>query len=540
LKDIKIGMAQINSIIGDFEGNFQIIKDYLNKAQKQPVDLLIFPELTVSGYPPQDLIYREEFIARNRDYLNKITTIIPNNMMVVIGFIDEIQDNLYNAAALIQHQKIVAVQHKTLLPNYDVFDEKRYFTSADSQDPVTVDFKGEKLTLGLQICEDLWDQESETKITKNLVDKGAELIINISASPFEKNKRDSRNQLVFDKVQKYQVPFVLVNYCGAQDEIIFAGNSIACDKKGNIVALGKEFREGFFTGTIREKSTKSLSIPQRSVEAAIFNALVLGVRDYFRKTGHTKAILGLSGGIDSAVVAAIAAAAIGPENLTCIAMPSQYTAEMSNTDAEQLAKNLGANFRVIPIEKIYHAFEKELEPLFIKMDEGITEENIQSRARGNIQMAVANKFGALVLNTGNKTELALGYCTMYGDMTGAIGVIGDLNKLEVYSIARYLNKKQNYELIPERIITRPPTAELKSEQVDPFDYNVVAPLVDKIINNGSDKTSLMKTGYPEEVIDDCLRRIRFSEYKRNQAAPALKVSRKAFGIGRRYPIVNKY
>ncbi len=533
-------MAQINSVIGDFQGNFKIIKSYLDKAQKAQVDLLIFPELAVSGYPPQDLIFREEFIARNRDYLEKIVSLIPDNILTVIGFIDEFQGNLYNAAALIRNQEIIAVRHKTLLPNYDVFDEKRYFISADSQEPVTVDFKGEKLTLGLQICEDLWDDNSDIKITENLVSKGADLIINISASPFEKNKRDSRNQLIFNKVKEFKVPFVLVNYCGAQDEIIFAGNSIACDKEGHVIALGDEFQEGFYTGIISDNQAANHSIPKRTVEEAIFNALVLGVRDYFRKTGHSKAILGLSGGIDSAVVAAIAAEAIGPKNLTCIAMPSQYTAEMSNTDAGQLAKNLGANFRIIPIEKIYHAFEKELEPIFIEMNEGITEENIQSRTRGSIQMAVANKFDALVLNTGNKTELALGYCTMYGDMTGAIGVIGDLNKLEVYSIARYLNKKHEKILIPERIITRPPTAELKSGQVDPFDYNIVAPLVDEIINNGTDKKTLLSMGYAEAVIDDCLRRIRFSEYKRKQAAPALKVSRKAFGIGRRYPIVNKY
>lgn len=533
-------MAQINSIIGDFEGNFKIIQDYVEKAKSENIDLLIFPELAVSGYPPQDLIYREEFITRNKIYLQKITQIIPIEMLAVIGFVNEKDGKIFNGAALIQNQKVIFIQHKTLLPNYDVFDEKRYFTPADSQEPVEVEFNGEKIKLGIEICEDLWDEESDIKVTKNLVDNGADIIINISASPFEQGKRETRNQLVYDKVKEFGVPFVLVNYCAAQDEIIFAGNSIACNKNGDIIALGDEFQEGFYTGIISENNNISLTIKERCVEESIYNALVLGVRDYFHKTEHKKAVLGLSGGIDSALVAVIAAEAIGAENLTCIAMPSFYTSDMSNSDAKKLAENLGANFTTIPIEKIYNAFTDELAPLFAGMAEGLAEENIQARTRGNIIMSVANKFGALMLNTGNKTELALGYCTMYGDMAGAVGVIGDLNKTEVYNVSKYINKKAGKEIIPKRIITRPPTAELKDAQVDPFDYDIVSPLVDDIINNGTDRESLLAKGYEEAVVDDCLRRIRFSEYKRKQAAPALKVSKKAFGIGRRYPIVNKY
>lgn len=533
-------MAQINAIIGDFEGNFNIISDYVNKAKKASVDLLIFPELAISGYPPQDLIYREAFIQRNKKYLNQVSQIIPDEMLCIIGFVDEKSGKYYNSAALIQHQKIAAVRQKTLLPNYDVFDEKRYFTAAFEQTPVTIKFNGKSLSLGIEICEDLWDEKSAIKVTKNLIDNGADIIINISASPFEQGKREIRNQLIFDKVEEYEVPFILVNYCGAQDEIIFAGNSIACDKKGNIVALGDEFQEGFFTGILSENNEKSLQLADRPTEEALFNALVLGVRDYFRKTGHKKAVLGLSGGIDSALVAVIATEALGAKNLTCIAMPSLYTSDMSNSDAKILAENLGVNFITIPIKNIYNAFKTELAPLFTGMEEGLAEENIQARTRGNILMSVANKFDALMLNTGNKTELALGYCTMYGDMAGAIGVIGDLNKTQVYNISKYINQKSGKEIIPNRIISRPPTAELKNAQVDPFDYNIVSPLVDDIINNGADRESLLAKGYEEGVVDDCLRRIRFSEYKRKQAAPALKVSKKAFGIGRRYPIVNKY
>lgn len=540
MKDIKIGMAQINSIIGDFAGNYRIIRDYIEKAKSEHVDLLIFPELAVSGYPPQDLIFREEFIDRSREYLAKIAQIVPEEMLCIIGFVDKNDGKFYNSAALIQDRKIIAVRQKTLLPNYDVFDEKRYFTPAISQEPVEVEFNDQKIKLGIEICEDLWDEDSDIKVTKKLVEKGAELIVNISASPFEQGKREIRNQLVFEKVKEFNVPFVLVNYCAAQDEIIFAGNSIACDKKGNIIALGDEFQEGFYTGVISEGSGINLQVKERCVEEAIYNALILGVRDYFRKTGHTKAVLGLSGGIDSALVAVIAAKAIGSENLTCIAMPSQYTSDMSNSDAKKLAENLGANYTVVPIENIYHAFKKELSPLFVGMEEGLAEENIQARTRGNIIMSVANKFGALMLNTGNKTELALGYCTMYGDMAGAVGVIGDLSKTEVYNVSRFINNQAGKEIIPERIITRPPSAELKDAQVDPFDYDIVSPLVDDIINNGTDRESLLAKGYEASVVDDCLRRIRFSEYKRKQAAPALKVSRKAFGIGRRYPIVNKY
>ncbi len=540
MKNLKIGLGQINSIIGDFEGNFKIISEYIKKAIESEVEIMVFPELTISGYPPQDLIYRENFVQKNREYLNRIAGQIPNNIIVIIGFIDEKNGKLFNSAAVLHDKTIVDVRYKTLLPNYDVFDEKRYFTPAPEIRPIPVKFNNREFNLGLQICEDLWDGDSDIKITDQLVEKGADIIVNLSASPFEKEKRNVRNQLVFDQVKKHRKPFILVNYAGAQDEIIFDGNSIACDGNGNVVCVGDEFKDSFYIGELNTENPKSLNITKIPVEESIFNALVLGVRDYFAKTGFTKAVLGLSGGIDSALVAAVAAKALGAENLTCIAMPSKYTSDMSNNDAKKLAENLGTNFEVIAIEELALTFQKNLDSIFGNRESDITEENIQSRIRGNLLMAVANKFGSLVLNTGNKTELALGYCTMYGDMAGAVGVIADLNKTEVYAVSKYINTKADKDLIPQRIIDRPPSAELKSEQIDPFDYDIVSPIVDLIINDGTSKESLLKIGYPKDVIDDCMRRIRINEYKRKQAPPALKVSKKAFGIGRRYPIVNKY
>ncbi len=541
-KTIHIGMAQINPVLSDIDYNVTKIKEYIRTAAIQQVELLIFPELAITGYLPMDLLLKPDFINANLVGLKKVVKSVPQDMIVLVGFADRVQNKVYNAAAIIQGGEIIDKRYKTLLPNYDVFDEKRYFEPAVANSPVPIEIKGKRILLGIEICEDLWDAGSDVKITEQLANQGTKLIVNLSASPFEHNKRDVRQQLIFDKIEKIKIPFVLVNQVGGQDQYVFDGNSLALDSTGAVVAWGKEFVEALTTFDLNLETGQAspMELPTVPREESIFQGLVLGVRDYFRKTECTKAVMGLSGGIDSAVVACIAAAALGPENVTCVAMPGEYTAEMSITDAEQLAKNLGVNFLNIPINKIARAYYRQLHEVFKATSFDITEENIQSRIRGNILMAVANKFGYYVLSTGNKTELALGYCTLYGDMAGALAVISDLSKSDVYALARLINTKKDHPIIPERIFNRLPSAELAEGQVDPFDYEIVSPLVDLIINEHKTSKELITMEFDPALVKEIMKKIRLAEFKRRQAAPGLKVTSKAFGLGRRYPIINHY
>jgi len=541
-KMIRIGMAQINPVLSDIDYNVTKIKEYIRTAVRQQVELLIFPELAITGYLPMDLLLKPDFINANLAGLKKVVKSVPQDLIVVVGFTDRVQHKVYNAVAIIQGGAIIDKRYKTLLPNYDVFDEERYFEPAAANSPVPVKIRGKRFLLGIEICEDLWDAGSDIKITEQLANQGAKLIINLSASPFEHNKRDVRRQLIFDKIERIKIPFVLVNQVGGQDQYVFDGNSLALDATGAVIAWGKEFVETLstFNLNLQTGTADPIELPMIPREESIFQGLVLGVRDYFRKTECAKAVIGLSGGIDSAVVACIAAAALGPENVTCVAMPGEYTAEMSLTDAEQLAKNLGVNFWVIPITKIAQAYYQQLQEVFRATAFDVTEENIQSRVRGNILMAIANKFGYYVLSTGNKTELALGYCTLYGDMAGALAVISDLSKSDVYALARLINTKKENPLIPERIFTRLPSAELTEEQVDPFDYKIVSPLVDLIINEQKTAEELISLGFDAALVKEIMKKIRLAEFKRRQAAPGLKVTSKAFGLGRRFPIINHY
>lgn len=541
-KMLKIGLAQLNPVIGDIDGNCAKIHDFIRDAVSRDVELLVFPELTVTGYLPQDLLFSKQFIDDNVKGLQQILPHVTQNLITVIGFAERVSGKVYNGAALIQGGKIIYKRYKTLLPNYDVFDEKRYFQSAESNLPVPVTINGKSFLLGVEICEDLWDSDSDIKITEQLANDGAELIVNLSASPFEYNKRDVRRELMIGKVKKIKKPFLLVNQSGGQDEFVFDGNSMMLDASGNVIAWGGEFVESLTVVDIDLETGlgSAIDVPDIRREESIFNGLVTGVRDYFRKTGCKQAVLGLSGGIDSALVACIAAEALGAENVTCVAMPGAYTADMSNADAKTLAENLGVKFLSIPINEIADSYKKELKAVFGDLPEDITEENIQSRIRGNILMAIANKFGCYVLSTGNKTELALGYCTLYGDMAGALAVISDLSKLDVYAVAAYVNERHSRDIIPERIFKRPPSAELKDNQVDPFDYAVVSSLVDAIINDQKSYDELIESGYEPELVEDILKKIRLAEFKRRQAAPGLKVTGKAFGLGRRFPIINRY
>jgi len=539
---LKIGMAQLNPVIGDIEGNVAKIVENIHAACARQIELVIFPEMTITGYIPQDLLFNRQFISDNLAGLDSVAPHVPAEMLVIVGFADRNAGNIYNAAALIQNGSVIGKRYKTLLPNYDVFDEKRYFISAESNSPVPVNLHGKSFVLGVEICEDLWDADSRIKITEQLAADGAELIVNLSASPFEYNKREVRRKLIHDKVKKIKTPFVLVNQVGGQDEFVFDGNSMMLDAAGQIIGWGQEFQETLTVVDIDLDTGlgKPVKVTDICREESIFNGLVTGVRDYFGKTGCSEAVLGLSGGIDSALVACIAVAALGNHYVTGVAMPGAYTAEESNADAKQLAENLEIKFLTLPIETIAAAYDRELQEIFQGLSTDITEENIQSRIRGNLLMALANKFGAYVLSTGNKTELALGYCTLYGDMAGALAVISDLSKLDVYAVARYVNNTNDRAIIPARIFRRAPSAELKANQVDPFDYNIVSLLVDEIIVHQKSFDELLASGYDQQLVTDIMNRIRLAEYKRRQAAPGLKVTGKAFGVGRRFPIINRY
>lgn len=539
---IKIGLVQINPVLGDLSGNAAKIINFIQEADQQGVNLLIFPELAITGYLPQDLLLNRSFIDCNLQCLNKITAACRSSMVVILGFVARENDKLYNAAAVIKSGQLIATRYKTLLPNYDVFDERRYFTPANENLPVPIEIGGHSVRLGVEICEDLWDSNSDIKVTDQLVAQGAELLVNLSASPFEYDKRDRRRQLVLDKVTKLRRPFVLVNLVGGRDELVFDGNSFALDASGTLIGWGGEFKENLavFELDLVSGQGHRMPWPETQREASIYQALTLGVHDYFYKTGGRQAIIGLSGGIDSALVACIAVSALGAENVLGVFLPSQYTSAASREDSVVLAKNLNIRLIEIPIEKIFQSYLQELKPVFGQTSPDVTEENIQSRIRGNLLMALANKYQAYVLNTGNKTELALGYCTMYGDMCGALAVISDLSKLDVYKIAGYFNETAERLIIPERIFTKIPTAELAPGQVDPFDYTIVSPLVDLIINDQKTPAELIQMGYATDLVNDIFERIKFAEFKRRQAAPGLKITGKAFGLGRRYPIINHF
>jgi NAD+ synthase (glutamine-hydrolysing) len=520
-----IAVAQINTSVGDIKGNTEKIITYIKKAS-QKADLIIFPELTITGYPPQDLLLEPDFIQKNQDMLLKIAEVCTRPC--VVGMVDKKNDKLFNSAVLIQEKKL-QFQHKILLPNYDVFDEKRYFIPGNSQ--LLHEIHGKKV--GIEICEDLWEESYTRKPTITLQDMGADIIINISASPFCVDKIKERIHLA----QKYTVDtFIYCNLVGGQDELVFDGQSFIL-KNQKLVKIGNAFKEDFFiVDTDRKYSPMPLKI---NGIAHLFNALVLGLKDYCRKTHFEKVVLGISGGIDSSLTACIAKEAVGKENVVGLFMPSQYTSKESTHCAQNLAENLGITFLILPIDTIFISYKKTFKKIFAGFSEDITEENIQARIRGNLLMAYSNKCGHLVLAPGNKTELALGYCTLYGDMSGGLSVIGDVSKMQVYELAQYYNA-QTGNVIPEAVLSRVPTAELKEEQVDPFDYTIISPLVDLIVEERTSRQELIDLGYNLELVDDILKRLYKNEYKRRQAAPVIKVTKKSFGIGRRYPIANEF
>ncbi|MFQ6607893.1 MAG: NAD+ synthase [Fidelibacterota bacterium] len=534
---MKIAICQINTTVGDFENNCLKILDYYQRAIKQGVDLVVFPEMAVTGYPPQDLLTKRSFIRKNDEMVAKLVA-NSEEPYLIFGYVRTNDRALHNSAMIAQLGKTIAFYDKILLPTYDVFDEHRYFRPGTSLAPVELKFQDRKVNVGIQICEDLWDRDYDQKVTDECVAFGADIIINISASPFNVGKRFEREQLILKKVRDLGVPFIYCNLVGAQDELVFDGHSLIYNDSGSLIGEGPQFEESMVIFDPFHSTTIKPSDYDR--EGELFGGLILGIRDYFLKTSHQKCVIGLSGGIDSALTACLAVEALGRENVTCLYMPSPYSSEHSKIDAEQLTSNLDVKLITLSIDKLMKDYETALSKFFSGRDHDITEENIQARIRGNILMAFSNKYGYLVLSTGNKTELALGYCTLYGDMSGGLAVISDLNKSDVYAVSHWYNSKCGETIIPESIMLKVPSAELAPGQIDPFDYEKISPLVDAIVETKASRRELIEQGYDAKLVDEMTFLIQRAEFKRRQAAPGIRVTRKAFGIGRRIPIVNHF
>jgi len=535
--NIRIAMAQVNLLVGDIEGNTRKVLEYVAKAQQGQADLLVFPELTLTSYPPEDLLLRSGLHTRVEQALQTLCDGI-DSTGVIVGYPRRINGELFNMAGLIRHGKIVAEYKKQNLPNYSVFDEKRYFTAG--HEACVVDYDGIKL--GITICEDAWGSSPMKLATQ----AGAQLLININASPFHMGKRKERVQVLKSRVDENKVPIVYVNLLGGQDELVFDGESMVMDQRGNIVSRAPAFEEGLYTLDCQLNAGKlefhhaHYAEVLEDVESA-YQALVLGVRDYINKNGFKGAVIGLSGGVDSALTLAIAVDALGADRVEGVSMPSRYTMDMSVEDAKEEADILGINFQVIPIEPVFKAFLASLEGEFKDLPADTTEENIQARCRGVILMAISNKKGKMVLTTGNKSEMSVGYATLYGDMAGGFCVLKDVPKTLVYQMCHYRNKEQ--QVIPERVITRPPTAELAPDQKDEDSlppYDVLDDILERYVEQDQCAAEIIKAGFDEQVVYKVIRLVDINEYKRRQAAPGIKITHRAFGRDRRYPITSGF
>ncbi len=539
---MKISINQINPVIGDFEHNLFLVSEALKKSSVSGCSVAVFPELSLMGYPPKDLLEKPDFITRNLEYLERLSR-QAGNISIVCGFVDKNLTGkgkaLINAAAFIKDGKIVSTGGKKLLPSYDVFDETRYFEP--SHESLLFELEGKRI--GVTICEDIWNVGDIENLPKYSIDpvselckKGIDILVNISASPYTINKPSLRMKVLDKIARKYSVPILYCNQVGGNDDLVFDGSSMAVDRIGRLILLGREFRPDHLIWD-SEKTYETITDPWHVEEESIINCLTMGTYDYVTKCGFKKVLVGLSGGIDSSLVAYIAMRAFGPARVTGISMPSPYTSELSKRCARDLAKNLGINFEEIPIEDIFDSFKTALSPAFKGLGENETEENLQARIRGNLLMAMSNKFNALLLTTGNKSETATGYCTLYGDMCGALAVISDLPKTLCYRVARYINR--NEEIIPQEIIDRPPSAELRPNQTDQDSlppYEILDEIVGCIVEKNLSMDQIVKKGYDRQTVMDTFRRIVINEYKRRQASPGLKITSKAFGYGRRFPI----
>jgi NAD+ synthase (glutamine-hydrolysing) len=543
---VKIGLLQLNSTIGDFVANRQKLVAGYKKACTLGAEFVLAPELFLCGYPPRDLLMRADFIGTNLATLAE-TAQSTGSVPLGVGYVDENSERpgraLRNSAAVLQNGKIVWRTHKCLLPTYDVFDEDRYFEPAKSTGP----FECNGRKLGITICEDIWNDEDfwperlyRRDPIKELIGQGAEIILNISASPWHDGKEKTRLAMLQRVARDERVPLAQVNLVGANDELIFDGHSVALNRRGEPLAFGRGFAEEVLVADL-DADSPPIKIEWPAREEKMFSALSLGLRDYVHKCGFKSALVGLSGGIDSALVAVLAADALGADQVLGVSMPARYSSEGSLSDAEVLAKNLGIRYEVLPIEPVFQSVEKQLAKVFAGTRPNEAEENVQSRLRGVTLMALSNKFGALVLTTGNKSEMAVGYCTLYGDMCGALAVIADVFKTDVYKIARWVNREKI--IIPEASITKPPSAELRPDQKDQDslpEYETLDAVLQAYVVENSSREEIIKRGFNAQVVNDVINKINFSEYKRRQAAPGLKVSPRAFGMGRRIPIAQRF
>ncbi len=548
---MKITLAQLNPFVGNIPINLEKIIMTLDKFKKDIPDLVVFPELFLVGYPPRDLLEKKWFIESTQKAIKKLSDISNQypNTGILLGAPHPTKKmtgrGLYNTAFLIYQGKILHTQSKSLLPSYDVFDEARYFDSASSTS--IINFKDEKL--GISICEDMWNDPElwpkryyQFDPIEHLVEKGATLLINISASPFYVGKEEIRYRIFQNYSKKYKVPFIFVNQVGGNDELIFDGRSIYIDSLSNPILVFPSFKEHIQTINTSIPQKPILYTPQDQIES-VYEALILGIRDYVKKCYFSKVVLGLSGGIDSAIVSCLATASLGGENVLGLIMPSIYSSTGSIDDSKKLVKNLGISYKIIPITPIYESYRQSLtDALELTEEINIALENIQARIRGNILMALSNKYGYLVLSTGNKSELAVGYCTLYGDMSGGLAVISDVPKTMVYNLANYINR--NSEVIPKEIIEKPPSAELKPNQKDTDtlpSYEILDEILHLYIDEGYSLEEIYNLKYfDKNIVKWIVKAVDKNEYKRRQAAPGLKVTSKAFGIGRRMPIAAKF
>ena len=540
---MKVGFAQINPTVGDLNGNFEKIAAAYHRLDAAGAELVITPELAISGYPPQDLVFKSRFVPQNLEVLERLHAQL-GRAALVVGFVDRNEGRgkpFHNAAALLQRGSPISKTHKSLLPTYDVFDEDRYFEPARRVAPLT--FGNRKI--GITICEDIWTEHYlprpfyDVEPVRALVEQGAEVILNLSASPFSLRKPAIRREMVGALSRTYRRPICYCNAVGGNDQLVFDGNSIATSSAGDLIAHLPAFREAEII--VETDTTAAIDVPARETSADLYDAISLGVRDYLKKCGFKSAVLGLSGGIDSAVVAVIAVEALGAENVVGASMPSPYSSPGSIADALALSKNLGIKCLQIPIGNAFAAFKAQFAEIFAGLAEDATEENMQSRLRGMILMSLSNKFGHLLLTTGNKSELAVGYCTIYGDMAGGLAAISDVPKTMVYDLARWINRER--ELIPKSTIEKPPSAELKPNQTDQDTlppYEVLDEILRLYVEENLSARDIIAHGFEEKTVRWVQRRVDLNEYKREQAAPGIKVTSRAFGLGRRMPIAQKF
>ena len=541
---MRIALAQYNAIVGNLASNAEKMRNIYSQAIRSDVDFLVFPELAVCGYPPEDLLLKKHFLRDCSLTVEKLAADCPEKT-IIVGFAESYQGNNYNSAAVLQNGSITKVYRKGLLPNIGVFDEQRYFQAGN--EPVVINVAG--LNIAITICADIWDIEWLNNFLKT--EGQIQMILNISASPFHMGKIQKREELISQCAKKFNCAVCYCNLVGGQDELVFDGRSMLTDSTGKVIAKAKAFEEDLLIvdviqtsdGTVQVKPTQPLPPQPTDLLDEVYQALVLGTRDYARKNGFKKTLLGLSGGIDSSVVAAIAVAALGPESVVGLTMPSKFNKPETIADAEKVAKNLGIEFLTVNIEPILEQFNHSLHSVPGWDNKGVAYENLQARIRGSILMSLSNQFGSLVLTTGNKSETAVGYATLYGDTAGGFAVIKDVPKTLVYRLAEHINKINNQQIIPADVLNRPPSAELRAGQKDSDslpDYNLLDEILKGYVEQDKSTSQLVEVGLPKDVVLRVIRMVDRNEYKRRQSPPGVKITPKAFGKDRRLPITNRY